>query len=106
MIGPLAQRQIHLISNVEAMRQAVDAGEQQTREVSRKQAADARLAEASSEVPQIPEAQGLRTEERQARQHPQGHPGAPGAGEDEPEEAGPEAASEANPADRHLDFLA
>lgn len=105
MIGPLAQRQIHLISNVEAMRQAVDVGEQQTREVSRKQAADARLAEASSEVPQIPEAQALRTEERQGRQHPQGHPGAPGEGEGEPEEVS-EAASEANLADRHLDFLA
>ena len=103
MISPLGQRQIHVASNLEALRAAHEVGELQQREVSRKQAADERLAEAMTEVPGIGKAEGLRTEERQGRQK-QGRPGAPGQGGDEDEDA--EAPDEAKPADRHLDFLA
>jgi hypothetical protein len=103
MISPLLQRQSHLVSNVEALRQAHDAAEVQQRELSRKQAADDRLAESRSEVPQIPEAQGLRTEERKG-QHGGGQ-GQPGPdGQEGTDEADPE--SKAESADKHLDFLA
>ena len=106
MLGPLAQRQIHLVSNVEAMRQALDAGDQQTRELSRKRAADDRQAEAGKEVPQIPKAEALRTEERQSRQQ-RNAPGRPASSDEEaPEEGSPEAGASANAADSHLDFLA
>ena len=105
MIGPLAQRQVHMASNMEGLRQAHDMSEQLQREAGRKQAAEDRLAEAKSEVPQIPKAEGLRTEERQGRQ---GHPGsrgkAPAEDLDEEEEA--EDPGAAKSAERHLDFLA
>jgi hypothetical protein len=104
MISPLGQRQIHVASNLEALRAAHEVAEGQQREVGRKQAADDRLAQAQSEVPGIAKAEALRTEERQGRRGGGAHPGS------QPEEAEEEAeASEtakANPADRHLDFLA
>ena len=105
MIGPLTQRQIHLVSTVEGSRQAGDVGEQQGRELNRKQAADDRLAEARNEVPLIGPANSLKTEQRQGRPKPSGHRHAPGRGQGEaaPEPDGPE---EAEVADGHLDFLA
>jgi len=104
MISPLGQRQIHVASNMEALRAAHEVAELQQREVSRKQAADDRLAQAQTEVPGIAKAEGLRTEERQGRQQGGAHPGP------RPEEAEAEAdeaeGAPAKPADNHLDFLA
>ena len=104
MISPLGQRQIHVASNLEAHRAAHEVAENLQREVSRKQAADDRLAQAMTEVPGIARAEGLRTEERQGRQQGGAHPEKkPEEGEDEAE--APEG-TPAKPADNHLDFLA
>jgi hypothetical protein len=102
MISPLGQRQIHLASNLEALRAAQDVAEQSQREAGRKLAADERLAEAQKEVPGIGRSEGLRTEERKGRQGGGAHPGShpPEAEEDE------EQADQATSADPHLDFLA
>ena len=103
MISPLGQRQIHQTSQLEAIRQALDAGELLQREAGRKRAADDRVAEAQGSVPVIPQAGALRTEERHGRDRG-GEGQSSAAGEDEASEpAGPESA---NPADGHLDFLA
>jgi hypothetical protein len=106
MINPLAQRQIHQASNVEALRQAADVAEQLQRELGRKRAADERLAEAQSEVPLIPRAEAMRTEDRRSHEKNEGfHPGGsqgegPGDLEDEPGD------DSAKTADNHLDILA
>jgi len=102
MISPLGQRQIHVASNLEALRAAHEVADQNQREVSRKLAADERLAEAQNEVPGIGRSEGLRTEERKGRQGGGARQGAH-PGEDEEDEAQPDAAK---PADSHLDFLA
>ena len=104
MISPLGQRQIHVASNLEAHRAAHDVAENQQREVSRKQAAEDRLAQSLTEVPGIGKAEGLRTEERQGRQRRGAHPGQ--RPEEAEDEAGEAEAASANPADSHLDFLA
>jgi hypothetical protein len=104
MISPLLQRQSHLASNMEGLRQAHDVAEVQQRELTRKQAAEDRLAESRSEVPQIPEAQGMRTEERKG-QHGGGQ-GQPGSREGSEEADAPDTAGQAESAEKHLDFLA
>ena len=104
MISPLGQRQIHVASNMEALRVAHDVAGELQREVSRKQAADDRLAQAQNEVPGIAKSEGLRTEERQGRQRGGAHPG-PKPDEAEGEADEPDESS-AKPADSHLDFLA
>ena len=105
MISPLGQRQIHLTSNMEALRQAHDVAEQQQREAGLKRAADDRLAEARNEVPQISESDALSTEERRNRENGKGHPGAREAAADAEEQEQDEDAG-VNFADKHLDFLA
>ena len=105
MISPMGERQIHLTSNIEALRQAQDVAEHHQREAARKRAADDRLAEAQDEVPLISEAASLTTEERRNREKGQGHPGAKDGSADDTE-APDQATVQANPADNHLDFLA
>ena len=104
MISPLGERQIHLTSNMEALRQAHDVAEMHQREAGRKRAADDRLAEAQNEVPQISETDSLSTEERKRNDQGQ-HPGAREGAAPAPEAAEAEA-GEVNFADNHLDFLA
>ena len=102
MISPLGQRQIHQASNLEALRAAHDVAEQNQREVSRKLAADERMAEALLEVPGLDRSEGLRAEERKGRQGRGAQHGAPPPEPDEDEAPDDQASS----ADRHLDFLA
>ena len=107
MISPLGQRQIHVASNMEALRAAHEVAEQQQRDVTRKQAADDRLADSRTEVPEIAGAEGLRTDEREGGRN--GQPGGSLAGKPEPEpedEDGNPVPRSAKPADGHLDFLA
>jgi len=106
MISPLGQRQMFQTINAEAVRAALDVSGQFQREAGQKQIVDAHVAEAQVSVPEIPQAEGLKTEARhghgQSDEHGRGgsrH--AADAGED-PEPDG----TEANPADVHMDFLA
>jgi len=98
MITPVVQRQMFQTINAEAVRAASEVSGLLQRETIQRQSMLDRLAEAEAEVPVIPLAERLRTEERKGRGQKEGRKGKRG------EE--PEADPEANPADGHMDFLA
>ena len=104
MITPLGQRQMFQTVNVEAVRTAAEVAGQAQREAAHKQVLADRMAQAQDSVPEIPQAEGLKTEDRghhrQDRQH-EGHPGGDGSRE---EATGTDGS--AIPADGHMDFLA
>ncbi len=95
MITPLTQRQVLQTAAMEAVRQALDGSQQVQREQARRHAVEVRQAEEADEVHDVAEVEALRLEERreQRRGHSEERP------EDDPEEA-------AEPAEKHLDFLA
>jgi len=104
MISPLGQRQILQTAAVETVRQAMEGGFQVQREQARRQAFDAKLAEAMLDVADVSEADVLKMTEH----HPQDQGGArehgKGASEDLPAEA--EEGTQAEGAGPHLDLLA
>lgn len=103
MISPLGQRQILQTAAVETVRQAMEGGAQVQREQARKQAFDAKLAEAMMDVKDITESEGL----RQAEHGPQDQSGrqhGTGASAEHPD--GTEEDLQAEGARPHLDLLA
>jgi len=103
MISPLGQRQILQTAAVETVRQAMEGGFQVQREQARRQAFDAKLAEAGLDVVEVAETDELRLTEHGAQEQPQKHEHATGASEDLPSE--PEV-TPAEGAEPHLDLLA
>jgi len=99
-MNPLAIRQSFQNANLEAMREAQGHNDLQAREAARKKDVDERTTLEHSNVPEIPRADALRTEERKGRDK-QRNPGRE-AGEGEAEEE----AESAKSAEPHLDFLA
>lgn len=101
MITPLVQRQILQTASVEAARLAVEGHAQVQQEQARRQAFDARLAEAMSEVADVEQSDVLQLSDREGRgqqpQHGTGH------GDAEVPETEPDSAEGAGP---HLDLLA
>ena len=102
MISPLGQRQILQTAAVETVRKAMEGGFQVQREQARRQAFDAKLAEAMLDVADVAEADVLRLTDQGSQESGDQH--ATGATEDLPEEdVGGTPAEGAEP---HLDLLA
>ncbi|HEX9009265.1 MAG TPA: hypothetical protein VF804_02780 [Holophagaceae bacterium] len=104
MISPLTQRQILQTASVEAARLAVDGHAQIQQEQARKQAFDAKLAEAMVDVAEVEEADVLRLTEREGRGRQQGQAGGGGEASGEAGEVLPQDPAEG--AGPHLDLLA
>ncbi|MFN7956871.1 MAG: hypothetical protein U0P46_00885 [Holophagaceae bacterium] len=104
MISPLGQRQILQTAAVETVRQAMEGGFQVQRDQARRQAFDAKLAEAMLDVADVAEADVLRlTDQGSPERHgPEEH--ATGATEDLILEPGEETPAEG--AGPHVDLLA
>lgn len=96
MISPVLQRQLFQTANLEAVREALGVNEQAAREAARKRVLDERISEDQSNVPEIPKADPMRTEEDSGRR------GRGGGGKGSSQEPG----EKANPAESSLDFLA
>lgn len=104
MISPLGQRQILQTAAVETVRQAMEGGFQVQREQARRQAFDAKLAEAMLDVADVSEADVLKMTEHHPQDQGGGREHGKGASEDLPtEEAEGTQAEGAGP---HLDLLA
>ncbi len=103
MISPLGQRQILQTAAVETVRLAMDGSFQVQREQARRQAFDAKLAEAQKEVPDVGESDGLKLGNQAPRDQGSRQHGT-GASEESPE-TNPDG-TPAGPAEPHLDFLA
>lgn len=102
MISPLGQRQILQTAAVETVRQAMEGGFQVQREQARRQAFDAKLAEAMEDVADVSETDVLKLTEHQEEKQGAGH--GKGASEDLPaDDADGTPAEGAGP---HLDLLA
>jgi hypothetical protein len=101
MITPLVQRQILQTASVEAARLAVDGHAQIQQEQARRQAFDARLAEAMTEVADVEQSDVLQLSDREGRGR-QPQQGA-GHGDADAPETEPDSAEGAGP---HLDLLA
>lgn len=95
MITPLTQRQLLTTAAMEAVRQALEGSQQVQREMARRHAVEVRQAEEADEIHDVAEVEALRLEERKEQRR--------GHSDERPEEAEEEAAE---PADKHLDFLA
>lgn len=102
MISPLGQRQTLQTVAVEAVRQAMEGGAQVQREQARRQAFDAKLVEAMSDVGEVQESDVLRLADHEGRDNRQ-EQGTGHTGEAEDEEP---PASPAEGAGPHLDLLA
>ena len=101
MITPLVQRQILQTASVEAARLAVDGHAQIQQEQARRQAFDARLAEAMTEVADVEQSDVLQLTDREGKGRQPGH------GTGHGDEGTPEAESDpAEGAGPHLDLLA
>jgi hypothetical protein len=101
MISPLTQRQILQTASVEAARLAVDGQALIQQEQARRQAFDARLAEAMTEVADVEQSDVLQLTDHEGRGRQSGHGTGPG------DEGAPEAeADSAEGAGPHLDLLA
>jgi hypothetical protein len=103
MISPLGQRQILQTASIETVRAAMEGGFQVQREQARRQAFDAKLAEAMLDVPEVAESDVLKLSEHGAHEQGarQGHE--TGSSEDLPGESAGSSAEGAGP---HLDLLA
>jgi hypothetical protein len=103
MISPLGQRQILQTAAVETVRAAMEGGFQVQREQARRQAFDAKLADAMLDVSDVAETDGLKLTEHgpQDQGGKQGH--STGASGDLPPET---EATQAEGAGPHLDLLA
>ncbi len=104
MISPLGQRQILQTAAVETVRQAMEGGFQVQREQARRQAFDAKLAEAMLDVSDVSETDVLKLTEHGAQEQAKDREHAMGASEDLPEEETEEPRAEG--AGPHLDLLA
>ena len=103
MISPLGQRQILQTAAVETVRQAMEGGFQVQREQARRQAFDAKLAEAMLDVSDVAETDDLKLAEHGDREQGKRQKHGTGASEDLPPETGAIPAEGAGP---HLDLLA
>jgi len=97
-LHPLSLQQSLQATNLEALRMAQGISEAQAREAARKKLLDERTTEEKSNVPDIPQTDSLRSEERKGGSQQQGKPGTGKGG-------GGTSSQEASPADPHLDFL-
>ncbi len=84
MISPLGQRQILQTAAVETVRQAMEGGFQVQREQARRQAFDAKLAEAMLDVPDVAESDVLKLTEHGAQEQGGRQEHGTGASEDLP----------------------
>jgi hypothetical protein len=103
MISPLGQRQILQTAAVETVRAAMEGGLQVQREQARRQAFDAKLAEAQLDVPEVMESDVLKL--REHGPHDQGNRQKHGTGSSDAFPGEPEG-SPADGAEPHLDLLA
>lgn len=108
MITPLGQRQMFQTVNAEAVRAALEVAGLAQREAVQKQVLADRMAEDKDTVAEIPQAEGLKTEERHPDRRGQQQGGRRDAGEEggTGDETGGSPFGWANPADMHMDFLA
>lgn len=100
MISPLGQRQILQTASIETVKLAMEGGAQVQREQARRQAFDAKLAEAMVEVPDVSESDVLKLSEREGQRRDGGQEHGTGASGEEAAE------SPAEGAGPHLDLLA
>ena len=84
MISPLGQRQILQTASVETVRLAMEGGLLVQREQARRQAFDAKLAEAQADVPDISESENLKLTQHDAQDHPGSHQHGTGSSEELP----------------------
>ena len=103
MISPLGQRQILQTVAVETVRAAMEGGFQVQREQARRQAFDAKLAEAQLDVPEVMESEGLKLSEHGPQDQSNRRKHGTGSSDDLPGEL---ASSPADGAEPHLDLLA
>ena len=103
MISPLGQRQILQTAAVETVRLAMEGGIEVQRELARRQAFDAKLAEAILDVVDVAETDVLKLSEHEAKDKGKKQQHSTGASEDLPAEEEEPQAEGALP---HLDFLA
>ena len=103
MISPLGQRQILQTASVETVRQAMEGGFLVQREQARRQAFDAKLAEAQADVPDISESESLRLANKDAHDQPGNQHGTGPSEEFPPDETEGTPAEGARP---RLDLLA
>jgi hypothetical protein len=104
MISPLGQRQILQTAAVETVRQAMEGGFQVQREQARRQAFDAKLAEAMLDVADVAETDVLKLTEHDTQEQEARHGHGTGASEDLPPESTEDLPAEG--AGPHLDLLA
>jgi hypothetical protein len=104
MISPLGQRQILQTAAVETVRQAMEGSSQVQREQARKQAFDARLAEAMHDVSDVAETDGLKLTEHGSQDQANQQQHGTGASENLPAEDSEDFQAEG--AWPHLDLLA
>lgn len=100
-MNPITLRQSFQNANLEALREAQGFNDLQAREAARRKDVDERTTLEQNNVPLIPQADALRTEERKGRER------RPGQDQGEAPEAGTDAedADQAIIAEGHLDFL-
>ena len=104
MISPLGQRQILQTASIETVRQAMEGGFLVQREQARRQAFDAKLAEAQADVPDISESDGLKLTKHDSQDQSGSHQHGTGSSEElPPDETDGTPAEGARP---HLDLLA
>jgi len=104
MISPLGQRQILQTAAVETVKLALEGGLQAQREQARRQAFDAKLAEAMHDVSDVTETDGLKLTEHGAQEQPDRQEHGTGASDELPPEE--VEATSAEGARLHLDLLA
>jgi len=101
-MNPLTLRQSFQNANLEALREAQGVHELQARDAARRRDVGEQTALEQNNVPLIPKADALRTEERKGRQQQPDQ----GKGEREEQEPDAEDLEPAIPAEGHLDLLA
>jgi len=104
MISPLGQRQILQTAAVETVRQAMEGGFQVQREQARRQAFDAKLAEAMHDVADVTKTDAMKLAEHGAQEQSERQQHGTGATEELPTEESDGTSAEG--ARLHLDLLA
>ncbi|BDU73347.1 hypothetical protein [Mesoterricola silvestris] len=102
-MNPLTLRQSFQTANLEALREAQGVHELQARDAAHRRNVDDQMTQEQNNVPLIPKADAMRTEERQGRQQPRGKEKGESPEEGDERESWGEPAI---PAEGHLDFLA